>query len=196
VVLATQIIRSGLDWPGVRPGSAVIAICLAAVGAGGCLGEPGCPAFAHIVATGFGRDGDVLSWTLEVQEIPAELTFNQRDVPAYFLEYRWAVDIDSDRNGAVDLRASIEHFAEMGGTPIVTGDILSQTNHNLLAVMGGLATVVGTVDASIAGNTFRFETTTAAAPGLADVTDPGQSTWTTSYRSGAELEDQCDEAVH
>ena len=30
--------------------------------------------------------------------------------------------------------------------------------------------------------------------GLAAVTDVGQSTWTTSYRFGAELEEQCDEA--
>ena len=42
----------------------------------------------------------MLWWTLEVEEIPAELTFNQADVPGNFLEYRWAVDIDSDRDGA------------------------------------------------------------------------------------------------
>jgi hypothetical protein len=166
---------------------------LAAAGLGCLGGEPVCPPFVHIVAGDFARSGNTLLWTLEVQEIPDELTFNQRDVPANFLEYRWAVDIDSDRDGAVDLRASIEHFAEMGGTPVVA-DILSQTDHNLLEVMGGLATVVGTVDATIAGNTFRLQTTTSAAAGLSSVTERGQSTWTTSYRSGAELEDQCDEA--
>jgi len=161
--------------------------------AAGCQGEE-CPKFSHIVAGDFGRTGDMLWWTLEVEEIPAEMTFNQADVPGNFLEYRWAVDVDSDRDGAVDLRASIEHFAMLAGTQVTTVDILSQTNHNLLEVMGGLALVVGTIDASITGNTFRFETTTAASAGLATVTDPGQATWTTSYRFGAELEEQCDEA--
>jgi len=81
----------------------------------------------------------------------------------------------------------------VAGAQVTTTDILSQTNHNLLEVMGGLASVVGTIDASISGNTFRFETTTAASAALAAVTDPGQSTWTTSYRYGAELDEQCDE---
>ena len=121
---------------------------------GGAVGRrvPGrteCPKFAHIVAGDFGRTGDMLWWTLEVEEIPAEMTFNQADVPGNFLEYRWAVDIDSDRNGAVDLRASVEHFALLAGTQVTTADILSQTNHNLLEVRGGVAVVVGTIDASI-----------------------------------------------
>ena len=174
--------------------SAVALCALGGVAAAGCLGESGCPKFAHIVAGDFERTGDALSWTLEVEEIPSELTFNQADVPGNFLEYRWAVDVDSDRDGAADLRASVEHFAMVAGAQVTTTDILSQTNHNLLEVMGGLATVVGTIDASITGNTFRFETTTAASSGLAAVTEPGQSTWTTSYRFGAELEEQCDEA--
>ena len=176
----------------MRSVARVVALC--ALAAAGCLGESECPKFSHIVAGDFGRTGEMLWWTLEVEEIPGELTFNQADVPGNFLEYRWAVDIDSDRNGAVDLRVSVEHFAVLAGTQVMTADILSQTNHNLLEVMGGLAEVVGTVGASISGNTFRFETTTAASAGLAAVTDDGQSTWTTSYRFGAELEEQCDEA--
>jgi hypothetical protein len=170
----------------------VVALCTLAAAAG-CLGDPECPKFAHIVAGDFGRTGDMLWWTLEVEEIPGELTFNQADVPGNFLEYRWAVDVDSDRDGAADLRASVEHFAAVAGTQVTTADILSQTNHNLLEVMGGVALVVDTINASISGNTFRFETTTAASAGLAAVTEPGQSTWTTSYRFGAELEEQCDE---
>ena len=170
-----------------------VALFMLGAAASGCLGDSGCPKFAHIVAGDFGRDGDMLWWTLEVEEIPREVTFNQADVPGNFLEYRWAVDVDADRDGAVDLRASVEHFAMIAGAQVTTADILSQTNHNLLEVMGGLAVVVDTIDASITGNTFRFETTTAASADLAAVTDPGQSTWTTSYRFGAELEEQCDE---
>jgi len=165
---------------------------LLAAGAAGCLGGDDCPKFAHIVGGDFGRDGDMLWWTLQVEQLPPELTFNQSDVPADFLEYRWAVDIDSDRNGAVDLRASISHAAVSGAKPITTPDILAQTNERLFEVMGGLAVEVASISASITDSTFRLETTTAAAAGLAGVSDRGQSTWTTVYRWGAAPEDQCE----
>jgi hypothetical protein len=173
----------------------VLALCAFAFsGASGCLSDEGCPKFAHIAAVDFGRAGETLWWTLRVEELPKELTFNQLDVPAGFLEYRWAVELDSDYDGAVDLRVSIDHFAASGGLPITTADILSQTNENIRAVTGGMAEVIGPIVAAIsAKNTFRFETTTATAAGLASVTDRAQSTWLTVYRSGAAPEDQCDE---
>ena len=162
----------------------------------GCLADDGCPKFAHVVGGDFGRNGDTAWWTLQVEELPAELTFNQRDVPAGFLEYRWAVDLDSDRDGAADLRVSIDHFAVMNGVPVTVSatDLLSQTNENLREVMGGEATVIGSISGSLAPpNTFMFQTPVAAAPGLAAITDRAQSTWLTVYRSGAALEDQCEE---
>jgi hypothetical protein len=175
--------------------TALLAIALGWLTAG-CLSDDACPKFAHIVGGDFGRTGDVAWWTLQVEELPVELTFNQRDVPAGFLEYRWAVDLDSDRNGEVDLRVSIDHFAVMNGIPVMVPatDLLSQTNENLREVMGGVATVIGSISGSIAApNVFRFETPVAAAPGLAAITAREQSTWLTVYRSGAALEDQCDE---
>jgi hypothetical protein len=174
--------------------TARLAIALCSLTAG-CFSGDGCPKFAHLVAGDFGRAGDRLWWTLEVEQIAEELTFNQPDVPAGFLEYRWAVDLDSDRDGAIDLRVSIDHFAVMNGVPVTVSatNLLSQTNENLREVMDGVATVVGPIDGSLVANTFRFETTTAAAPGLAAVTDRAQSTWLTAYRWGAAPEDQCDE---
>src|SRR5436305_1391375 len=133
-------------------------------GAAGCVADPGCPPFTHIVGGDFGRTGDKLWWTLQVDQLPATLTFNQAAVPANFLEYRWAIDIDSDLNGAVDLRAAIEHFVLIGAAPVTTADILSETNKDLLQVMGGLGTNIGTFTASVdpTTNTFRFDMTTAA----------------------------------
>jgi hypothetical protein len=182
----------------MRSARRVIAACALAAGTAGCLlGDSGaCPPFTSIVGVGFGREGDALWWTLEVEEIPAEMTFNQPDVPADFLEYRWAVDIDSDRNGSIDLRAAIEHSPLTGADPVTVpgADILSQTQERLRVVMGGVSTVAAPITASLTGATFRFETTTAGAAGLGTVTESGQSTWTTSYRWGAHPEDQCDEA--
>jgi hypothetical protein len=161
----------------------------------GCSAAQGCPPFAHIVAVDFGRTTDAVWWTLEVQQLPDTLTFNQGDVPANFLEYRWAVDIDSDRNGTVDLRAAIEHFVAINADPIVVAgaQLLSQTTEDLLEVMGGASSTIGGITASVTGNTFRLEAAATEAPGLATVIDRAQSTWTTSYRFGAEIDDQCDE---
>ena len=170
---------------------AVAAACLLS----GCLTEDACPNFAHIVGADFGRTDDRLWWTLQVEGLPPQLTFNQREVPGGFLEYRWAVDLDSDRDGATDLRVSIDHFAVLNGVPmtVASGNLLSQTNENLRDVMDGVAVVVAPIDASLSGTTFRFEASEAIAAGLATITDRAQSTWLTTYRSGAELEDQCDD---
>jgi hypothetical protein len=173
-----------------------IALCVLSIAAPGCLGGPDCPQFTHIVAGDFGRTGDMLWWTLKVEALPAKMTFNQPDVPGSFLEYRWAVDVDSDRDGAVDVRASVDHFAVLNGVPVTTAtipDILSQTNHHLIEVTNGLGLDVASISASVSDSTFRFETTTAASARLAAVTGREQSTWTTVYRYGAAPEDQCDE---
>jgi hypothetical protein len=162
-----------------------LAIAITLLGAG-CAANDACPSFAHIIA------GDW--WTLEVEQLSGQkLTFNQADVPANFLEYRWAIDVDSDRDGAVDVRAAIEHFVMMGAAPVTTTDVLSQTTDDLWHVTGSVASNVGTFTATLTGDTFRFETTTSGAAGLADVMDRAQSTWNTVYRSGAEPDDQCDE---
>jgi hypothetical protein len=173
----------------------VIALCALGAAAAGCLSGVDCPKFTHIVASDFGRSGDTLWWTLKVEELPPQMTFNQADVPGNFLEYRWAVDVDSDRDGAVDLRASVDHFAVLNGVPITSTDILAQTNHHLLEITGGLGLDVASINASFSdATTFRLETTTAASARLAAVTGREQSTWTTVYRFGADPEDQCDEA--
>jgi hypothetical protein len=170
-----------------------VVVCLLAAAAG-CTAGDACPSFAHIVGGDFGRSGTTLWWTMQVGQLTT-VTFNQASVPTDFLEYRWAIDVDSDLDGQVDLRAAIEHFVVMNAAPVTTSDILSQTTDDLLQVMGPVASRVGTFKASFDPdtNTFRFETTTPAAPGLANVTDGGQSSWKTVYRYGADPEDQCDE---
>jgi hypothetical protein len=171
-----------------------VALLVLVGGAFGCAGDPVCPSFAHIVGGDFARAGNTLSWTLQLEELPVDLTFNQSAVPAYFLEYRWAVDLDSDLDGSVDLRLALEHFAEMGAAPVTTA-ILSGASKDLLQVQGAVASTVGTFTASVDANTFTFETPATAAPGLSNVSARGQSTWTTSYRWGADPDDQCDEQL-
>jgi hypothetical protein len=167
----------------------------------GCVGGgQSCPDLAHIVAGGFERTTDTLSWTLEVADLPDEITFNQTAVPPSFLEYRWAVDIDSDRNRQPDLSVAISHFVLSGTMPVTTANILSVAAADLQEVEhlpdGTIvSSTIGDIAATITGNTFRFEVAATEAPGLAVVSDASQSTWTTYYRWGAEDGDQCEETL-
>jgi hypothetical protein len=165
----------------------------AALGCGGGRGNWDCDPFAHIVMGDFGRTADTLWWTMQVEHIPDQLMFNQLAVPPNHLEYRWAVDVDSDRNGHADLSVALSHFTVLGATPIAT-DILSVAQSNLWEVNGAVASTIGDVTTTITENTFRFEVAASEAPGLAVVSDRSQSTWTTLHRFGGEPPDQCEES--
>jgi hypothetical protein len=167
---------------------------VAGCGGGGGSGSS-CPPFAQIVAGDFGQTGARLWWTLEVAEIPAMLTFNQAAVGADFMEYRWAVDLDSDRNGEPDLQVAVMHFKQ-SGAEIIARDILSVTQEDLWAVTGAGTSTIGSIDVTLTANTFRFEVDVAEDPGLALVTERGQSTWTTYHRFGAGLGDQCQDRLN
>jgi len=174
-------------------GWTAIGMLATAVGSGACGGGgsgTSCPPFAQIVGGSFSRTADRLSWTLEVAEMPATLTFNQADVPEFILEYDWGVDLDSDRNGQTDLRVAVRHARE-SGAEITTGDILSVASADLWTVAGPVSSTSGSIDASITGNTFLLEVDAAEDPGLALVTERGQSTWTTFHEFGPGLGDQC-----
>lgn len=175
--------------------TAAVFLLATVAGVGACGGGSGsdCPSFARIVAGDFGRTGDQLWWTLEVAEIPATLTFNQADVQDYVLEYDWGVDVDSDSNGATDLRLAVMHFRQSGAAEITTGDILSVTSEDLWTVSGPASTASGSIDVTITGNTFRLEADVAEDPGLALVTTRGQSTWTTFHKFGRGLAEQCED---
>jgi hypothetical protein len=174
---------------------ASVALLVSVLGAGACGagGKSSCPAFAQIVGGEFGQTGDRLWWTLEVAEMPPTLTFNQADVPAYIMEYEWAVDLDADRNGAPDLRVAVTHVRESGAPETVTADILSVTSEDLWTVAGPVSSTSGSIDVTLTGNTFRMEAAVAQDPGLAQITARAQSTWTTFHKFGRNLGDQCED---
>jgi hypothetical protein len=173
--------------------TAAVLLLASVIGVGACGGGSAsdCPGFAHIVAGDFGRTGDRLWWTLEVADIPAALTFNQADVQDYVQEYDWGVDVDSDSNGATDLRLAVMHFKASGAAEITTGNILSVTSEDLWTVSGPASSASGSIDVTITGNTFRLEVDVAEDAGLALVTTRGQSTWTTFHKFGPGLAEQC-----
>jgi hypothetical protein len=168
-----------------------VAMGASACGDGGARSN--CPPFTQIVGADFGQAGDRLWWTLEVAMIPPELTFNQADVQADVLEYQWAVDLDSDRNGDADLRVAVSHFRRFGAPETVTSDILSVTSEDLWTVFGAGSTMSGDVDVSIFGNTFRFEAAIAEDPGLVQITERAQATWTSFHKFGPDIRDQCED---
>ena len=172
-------------------GAASLVVAIGCIGCGG--GVVTCDGFVHIVAGDFGRTADTLWWTLEVEDIPDTLRFNSLFVPPGFLEYRWAVDVDSDRNGRTDLSVDVINYTMLGATPVDTADILSVAREDLWEVTGDTSRPIGEITATLTDNTFRFEVASSAAPGLAVVSDRSQSTWTTFYRFGGGPLDQCGE---
>jgi hypothetical protein len=163
----------------------------------GCGGGGGssCPAFAQLVAGDFGRAGDMLWWTLEVAAIPGEMIFNRDAVPAFVLEYSWAVDVDADGDGATDLRPAVTYYKRDTGGQVHTADILSVTMEDLWAVEGPVSSTTGSVGVTLTGSTFRFETTVAEDAALAGVTTRSQSTFTTYHTFGRGLGDHCEDQL-
>jgi hypothetical protein len=158
-----------------------------------CGGSDGgsCPEYMQISNGTFSKTPTTLTWTLEVVALPATLTFNQADVPTNYREYQWGVEIDTDHNGEPNFEVSATHSRQNGAAEIVTGDILSVTQEDLWTVQGNAEFASGDITASLSGNTFTFSVLVSEDPGLADVTDVGQSTWITSSVSGSGLSDQC-----
>lgn len=163
--------------------AAIAALGLALAGCGGGGGDSTCPPFTKIVAGDFGLTDDTIWWTLEVEALPATLTFNRAGLPDGIVDYSWGVDLDSDRDHVTDLSASLTHYKPAGAAEIVTGDILSVTHPNLWKVSATSSMKIGDFVPSITGNTFRFEASLAADPGLAMITDRAQILWTTEYVS-------------
>lgn len=147
------------------------------------------------MAGDFGRTADTVWWTLEVAQLPAQLTFNRAAVPAHVLEYSWGVDIDADKNGQTDLRADVSHFRQLNAAEVTTGDILSVTRENLWSVSGPASSISGSISATISGNTFRFEVELTEDAKLAQVTTRAQSTWTTFHLPGPVLGGQCEDSL-
>jgi hypothetical protein len=177
----------------MRAAVASLLLVLAATASGCDRAAEACDPFVHIVAGDFGRTAETLWWTLEVEDIPDTLRFNALSVPPDLLEYRWAIDIDSDRNRQTDLSAAVTHFTMQDAAPIDTGNILSVARADLWEVTGPLSATIANIDVTITGNTFRFEVASSAAPGLAVVSDRSQSTWTTFYRFADGPLNQCEE---
>jgi hypothetical protein len=161
----------------------------------GSRSNSSCPPFTQIVAGDFSRTTDRLSWTLEVAAMPATMTFNRAGVPAFVQEYSWAVEIDSDRNGETDLSVAITHYRQSGAAEITTNDVLSVTQEDLWTVSGPVGSTSGSIDATLTGNTFRLEVDASEDPGLALVTERGQSTWTTFHMFGPDFDDQCEDRL-
>jgi len=119
------------------------------------------------------------------------ITFDKATVPDSVLEYRWGIDLDSNRDGVTDLRVAVTHF-KRSAAPVTTADVIGQTQQDLWGVASsGGAIAIGDVDVTLAANRFTFTTNDREDAALAGVTDAAQSTWLTSYFEGPNLDDAC-----
>jgi len=114
--------------------------------------------------------------------MPSEFTFNRTAVLDNQIEYAWEADVDTNSNGQSELKLGIFHFKFPGSTETKSNDVIGFTQHTLWRVQNDISASIGTVDVSLAGNTFTFAVDGSLAPELSDVTSVDQSIWKTYYR--------------
>jgi hypothetical protein len=159
---------------------------------GGSDGGSDCPAYANIVGGTFARTGAMTTWTMELEELPATLPFDQTDVPANVLEYAWTIELDPDSDGDRDLELSVKHF-RMSNATEMEKPILDGTQQDLWTIMGPAGSLSGDITATIAGNVITFIVEDSEDPMLPMVTQTSQGTWSTFTKFGAALGDQCED---
>jgi len=153
-------------------------------------GGSDCPAYANIVGGTFARAGAMTTWTMELEELPATLPFDKTDVPSNILEYRWAVDFDTNNDGTTDLQASASHY-KMSNAVEMEQSILMGTQQDLWTVTGPAGSVSGDVMMTVAGNVITFVVEDAEDPMLPMLTSASQGTLKTFVQLGAALSNQC-----
>ena len=153
-------------------------------GGDGGGGSASCPAFTKITGTGFVAAAEALTWTLTVEELPAELAFNRAEVPLDVLEYQWGVGIDPENDGTEDYKVAVTNYAHEGE---VTGDILSNTQHDLYEVTETTGLIIGGIGATISGNTFTFVLDLTENPGLPAIDETSGHRFLTQYYTGTEI---------
>jgi hypothetical protein len=169
------VLASGCDPDGKGGGTG---------GSGGSGSSP-CPAFVQITDGTFSMAADALTWTLTVEELPAELTFNRSFVPQDVLEYQWGVRVDPDNDGTEDYLVAVHHYAQ---SEEVTGDILGNTKHEVGSIDGALIVSIDSITATIDDTTFTFTVDPMTDPGLANVTSSSGHRFVTAvYQEGTGL---------
>ena len=151
-----------------------------------------CPPYANITGGTFARTGATTTWTMELESLPATLPFDQTDVPANVLEYRWAIDLDSSSDGTPDLQLSVQHF-RMSNATETEAAILAGTQQDLWTFTGSGASRSGAILASVAGNVITMVVADSEDTKLPMVTQASQGTWNTFTKFGAALSDQCED---
>ena len=160
-----------------------------------CGGDDGgnCPPYMTIVGGTFARTGAMTTWTMEVEDLPATLTFDKEDVPANVLEYEWSIEIDPDSDGDTDLRASMLHYRS-GSASEMELPVLGGTQQDLWTIMGNTGSLSGDVDVTIAGNVITYVVDDGEDPLLPMVTSEAQATWITFAQLGGSLANQCQDS--
>jgi len=168
-------------------------VCLVGCGSSGG-GETGnCPPFATIVSGSFVRLGPTLTWRLEVEEMPAELDFDREGIPNFFLEYGWAVELDTDNDGVKDWEVAAKHF-KLDGPP-VTAPPLDVLQVDLWEEFGAGGSIAGSADAIVDGNAFVFTVEEDEEADLVNLVDDSQSSYTTFHQLGSSILDQCSDRL-
>lgn len=156
-------------------------------------GGDGCPPFVQIIDGSFTRSATQLSWTLEVEDMPATLTFDQTEVRPNILEYVWGIDIDTTGDGMEDWEVSAKHYRFDG--PEKELPPLMGTQNALWRVQGPAGTLTGLIEATLVDTTFTFTVDIDEEAGLEEVTESSRMIYFTSYQYGPTFMDTCSDML-
>ena len=165
-------------------------LLVALAACGGSSDDFTCPSFAKVTNGTFTKSGADKIWTMDVEAL-TEVTFNKATVPANALENRWSIDIDTNRDGHVDLRVAATHF-KLDGAEVTTADVTSVTQDDLWRVDAtGAAVTLDSAQITTAGNTFTFTIHDSQDTAIFGITDATQAKWIASYFEGPAATDAC-----
>ncbi len=101
-------------------------------------------------------DESTIMCRMKLRNLPEELTFNQSQVKDNILEYKWALEIDTDGDNRMDYEISVRRF-KVPNQPEIVGDILTNTQENIWKIQGKSTKVVALVQATIADDSIIME---------------------------------------
>jgi len=101
-------------------------------------------------------DESTIMCRMKLRNLPEELTFNPSQVKDNILEYKWALEIDTNGDNRMDYEISVRRF-KVPNQPEIVGDILTNTQENIWKIQGKSTKVVALVQATIADDSIIME---------------------------------------
>ncbi|NQX82010.1 MAG: hypothetical protein HRT66_08465 [Flavobacteriaceae bacterium] len=141
------------------------------------------PEFIDIVDARTSIEGNMITSTITIKELPVSLDFYSNELSVNSLEYKWSVYFDINNDNIDDYSFSISNY-KFSSQEQTYGYTLDNTQHSIWAITDGVGSHIGEVNASITGNTITLEVNTNHYDLLKTITDQSSISYRTYYNNG------------